>query len=136
MDPDDTKPTAYWDNALGKYVVSVRRDLTPDWYRTIGRCVTSNLSDWQSELNSSETGCPVVFALDSKDPVCHTAGNCPGGMDIYTNAWTPYPSAESPAVHLFFPSMYCELLQLYHRVSSPAAHIHINCVVFVIPSPF
>ena len=103
---DDTKPTAYWDNKLKKYVISVRRDLAPDWFRTIGRCVTSNLSDWESELNINASGCPVVFAPDSKDPVCHTSTDCPGAIDIYTNAWTPYPSPEAPAVHFFFPSMY------------------------------
>eukprot|EP00756_Hemistasia_phaeocysticola_P062883 Hpha_TRINITY_DN6343_c0_g1::TRINITY_DN6343_c0_g1_i2::g.145445::m.145445 len=92
---DDTKPTAYWDNALGKYVISVRRDVSPGYVRTIGRCVTGNLSDWQQEANSS--GCPVVFRPDAADPP---------GMDVYTNAWTPYPSPGSPAVHLFFPSMY------------------------------
>ena len=27
-------------------------------------------------------------------------------IDVYTNSWTPYPSISSPAVHLFFPSMF------------------------------
>ena len=129
---DDTKPTAYWDSHLQKYVISVRRDLDPDWFRTIGRCVSANLSDWQSELAPGASGCPVVFSLDELDPICHNKTDCTGGaplarsretqhaqayepslharraagMDIYTNAWTPYPSAESPSVHLFFPSMY------------------------------
>ena len=111
---DDTKPTAYWDTELQKYVISVRRDISvgkDNWYRTIGRCVTSNLSDWESE--SGEDGCPVVFELDDKDPVCHSSADCPGGLDIYTNAWTPYPSPEAPVVHLFFPSMY------YHFGTTP-----------------
>ena len=94
---DDTKPTAYWDDNLAKYVISVRRDLAPNWFRTIGRCETANLSDWQSEVSSNETGCPVVFSPDAKDPP---------NVDAYTNAWTPYPSPEHPVVHLFFPSMY------------------------------
>jgi hypothetical protein len=104
--PDDTKPTAYWDSKRQKYVISVRRDLQPDWYRTIGRCVTTNLSDWQSELGVNKTGCPVVFELDENDPTCHNRTNCTGGMDIYTNAWTPYPNDLNPVVHFFFPSMY------------------------------
>ena len=30
----------------------------------------------------------------------------PPKLDVYTNAHLPYPSSESPAVHLFFPSMF------------------------------
>ncbi len=93
---DDTKPTAHWDGTLEKYVISVRRDIAPHWFRTIGRCETTNLSDWQSEV-VNETGCPVVFSPDDKDPP---------NVDCYTNAWTPYPSPEHPVVHLYFPSMY------------------------------
>ena len=93
--PDDTKPTAYYDPALGKYVVSVRRDLPP-FARTIGRCVTANISDWQEEV-PGHGGCAVVFGVDEKDPQ---------PLDVYTNAWTPYPSIEAPLLHLFFPSMY------------------------------
>ena len=88
---DDTKPTAYWDPTLGKYVIYVRRDVGS---RCIGRCITTNISDWQE---SSPGGCPVVFCADSEDPE---------GDDIYTNAYTPYPSIENPAIHLFFPSFY------------------------------
>ena len=99
---DDTKPTAYWDHSLQKYVISVRRDLAgaagaPNCIRTIGRCVTTNLSNWQSEIKPNATGCPVVFQNDAHDPI---------SIDLYTNAWTPYPSDEKPSIHLFFPSMY------------------------------
>ena len=75
---DDTKPTAHFDPKLGKYVVYVRRDCCPDgpkcadgdslclgrrhYHETrggqgtgaadryIGRCVTSNISDWQQNV--------------------------------------------------------------------------------------
>ena len=85
-DSDDTKPTAQFDPRLQKYVVYVRRDLPPGWKRTIGRCVTSNLSDWESGLPKGEH-CPVVFAPDDEDPPLSE----PLGMDLYTNAYTPYP---------------------------------------------
>ena len=76
---DDTKPTAYWDPQLKKYVVSVRRDCSKTggckWVngsavdalatRYVGRCVTSTLSNWQEE---SPGGCPVVFGPDTTDP--------------------------------------------------------------------
>lgn len=90
---DDTKPTGYFDPKLGKYVISVRRDLDG---RKIGRCVTDDFTRWESEVPGGE-GCPVVLSTDESDP---------GGLDIYTNAWTPYPSIDSPVVHLFFPSYY------------------------------
>ena len=92
---DDTKPTGYYDPAVGKYVISVRRDLPP-FDRTIGRCVTSNISDWQAAV-PGHAGCDVVFRVDERDPQ---------PLDVYTNAWTPYPSIDAPLVHLFFPSMY------------------------------
>ena len=116
MEEDDTKPTAYFDPALGKYVVSVRRDCTWDsktfpcqWIpghnpggkvrplqtRYVGRCETSNLSNWQEAYHGG--GCPVVFGPDEHDPA---------EVDVYTNAWTPYPSIDNAAVHLFFPSFY------------------------------
>ena len=82
---DDTKPTAYWDSKLNKYVVSVRRDIVvgkDGWFRTIGRCESANLSDWQSELKPGDAGCPVVFELDQKDPVCHDSVDCPGGAFV------------------------------------------------------
>ena len=94
---DDTKPTGYFDPKLGKYVISVRRDVSDEFgVRKIGRCVTSDLTKWESEVPGGD-GCPVVFSPDKQDP---------GNLDIYTNAWTPYPSVDSPAVHLFFPSYY------------------------------
>eukprot|EP01045_Picozoa_sp_COSAG04_P008650 COSAG04_NODE_484_length_13555_cov_20.476219_1_plen_177_part_00 len=39
----------------------------------------------------------MVFGADGRDPP---------KLDVYTNAHLPYPSAESPAVHLFFPSIF------------------------------
>ena len=36
------------------------------------------------------------------------AAPCP--PQVYTNAWTPYPSIEAPVVHLFFPSFYYHFL--------------------------
>ena len=103
---DDTKPTARWDAALQKYVVFVRRDdgnETSGRYRQIGRCVTSNISNWQQ---ASPGGCDDVFGTDAHDPP---------QVDVYTNAWTPYPGLgdevfyggeAQPQLHLFFPSMY------------------------------
>eukprot|EP00040_Diaphanoeca_grandis_P030387 m.179576 g.179576 ORF g.179576 m.179576 type:complete len:633 (-) comp31981_c0_seq2:690-2588(-) len=90
---DDTKPTALWDPTMEKYVIMVRRDL-PGSGRNIGRCITNNISDWQQ---ASPGGCPTVFGPDELDPSM---------VDVYTNAWTPYPSIDSPVVHLFFPSFY------------------------------
>ena len=107
---DDTKPTARWDGRLGKYVVMVRRDCgggcvrldgspvrpRPGAVRYVGRCETSNLSDWQSEVPGGG-GCPVVFGPDAQDPA---------DVDVYTNAWTPVPSVADPIVHVMFPSFY------------------------------
>ena len=95
---DDTKPTANWDPRLGKYVVMVRRDLPGARTRFTGRCVTSNLSHWQQELPPLAKGCDVVFGPDDRDPATT--------VDVYTNAWTPYPSMAAPVVHLQFPSFY------------------------------
>ena len=62
------------------------------------RCETTNFSNWQQEVPATASGCPVVFCADATDPA---------GVDVYTNAWTPYPSITAPdAVHLFFPSFY------------------------------
>ena len=97
---DDTKPTAYYDPSTKKYAIVVRRDLdapsnkSSDVVRYIGRCDTTNLSDWQE---STPDGCPAIFGVDDVDP---------DHVDIYTNAWTPYPSIEDPTVHLYFPSYY------------------------------
>ena len=97
---DDTKPTAYYDPSTKKYAIVVRRDLdapsnkSSDVVRYIGRCDTTNLSDWQE---STPDGCPAIFGVDDVDP---------DHVDIYTNAWTPYPSIEDPSVHLYFPSYY------------------------------
>ena len=54
-------------------------------------------SDWQAELPSIAQGCPVVFGPDALDPLT---------VDVYTNAWTPYPSMAAPVTHLQFPSFY------------------------------
>lgn len=67
---DDTKPTAYYDYQLGKYVVSVRRDVAVPGkdrsvVRQVGRCVTDNISFWQSETFNN-TGCEIVFGLDDE----------------------------------------------------------------------
>lgn len=99
---DDTKPVAYYDPSTKQYTIVVRRDLAPpagksgDVVRYIGRCDTDDLTDW--EKNYNETGCPPIFGVDEKDP---------DHVDIYTSAWTPYPSIDDPnVVHLYFPSMY------------------------------
>jgi len=105
---DDTQPTAYWDADLRKYVVYVRRNIgahDAGHRRHLGRCITANLSDWQADASQQSCdgtgpepcGCEVVFGADERDPP---------KLDVYTNAHTPYPSSESPAVHLFFPSMF------------------------------
>lgn len=104
-DMDDTKPTAFYDPKLKKYVVYVRRDLA-GFNRAIGRCVTSDLSNWTKEEPGQH--CPAVYQCDDKDPGAL--------LDLYTNAYTPYPSIEKPAVHLFFPSMY------YHFQGNPYGH--------------
>ncbi len=97
---DDTQPTAQWDSALGKYVIYVRRNIgahDSGSRRHVGRCITANLSDWESEVVPAGSGCPVVFGADKRDPP---------NLDIYTSAHLPYPSADQPAAHLFFPSVY------------------------------
>jgi hypothetical protein len=91
---DDTKPTGAWDPRLRKYVIYVRRDVGG---RHIGRCVTSDFTNWESE---SPQGCPIVFGADSHDKAADST------MDVYTNSWTPYPSITTPVVHLFFPSIF------------------------------
>ena len=100
--------TAYWDPTLKKYVIAVRRDFGG---RKIGRCQTDNFSDWQKELTPATLqggGCPVVFAADE------WAGEYDDDKtDVYTNAWTPYPSIDNPTVHLYFPSFY------YHFNEAP-----------------
>ena len=89
---DDTKPTGNWDPTLQRYVIYVRRDVGG---RHIGRCVTDDFTNWEKEAPS---GCDVVFGADAQDPP---------KLDVYTNAWTPYPSIDHPGrVHLFFPSMF------------------------------
>ena len=60
---DDTKPTGYFDPALGKYVISVRRDVGG---RKIGRCVTSDFTRWESEVPGG-SGCPVVLGSSSAE---------------------------------------------------------------------
>lgn len=76
----------------------------PDTLRFVGRCLTDNISDWQKFAplpDNSSGGCDIVYGADATDP---------SNLDIYTNAWTPYPSAAAPAVHLLFPSMYAHRL--------------------------
>jgi hypothetical protein len=98
---DDTKPTAYYDPSLKKYVVVNRRDVKVDGksgsvVRQVGRCVTDDITNWQKEVKGGG-GCDIVFGPDALDPDL---------LDVYTNAYTPYPSIEQPAVHLLFPSFY------------------------------
>ena len=96
---DDTKPTGNWDPILRKYVIydRTRINVRGDVQRSIGRCETDNFTHWEKETPGGAGPCPTVFSVDLVDPTL---------LDVYTNAWTPYPSIESPAVHLFFPSMY------------------------------
>lgn len=100
---DDTKPTAYYDPSIKKYVISVRRDLphpkgrASTVVRHVGRCETTDLTDWLQSDAPRTTGCPAIFGPDEKEP---------DHFDMYTNAWTPYPSMEAPTAHFFFPSMY------------------------------
>ena len=93
---DDTQPTAMWDATIGKYVVFVRINIgghDAGNRRHVGRCITANLSDWESE----KVGCEVVFAADETDPP---------NLDVYTSVHVAYPSVLHPTTHLFFPSMY------------------------------
>lgn len=101
---DDTQPTGQWDASIGKYVIFMRRNIgahDSGHRRHIGRCVTSNLSDWEQGVEAGAGGCPVVFGPDGKDPP---------NLDVYTSAHVAYPSAEHPSVHLFFPSMFSHFL--------------------------
>lgn len=95
---DDTKPTAHYDTSLQKYVIYNRRRHDGEkksggkYLRGIGRCVTSDLCTWESDGRP----CEEVWSLAEE-------GSNP---DVYTNAHLPYPDAENPSVHLFFPSVY------------------------------
>lgn len=120
---DDTQPTAYWDAGLRKYVVYVRRNIgahDAGHRRHLGRCITTNISDWQADSTQQTCdgagpepcGCEVVFGADEHDPPM---------LDVYTNAHLPYPSAESPAVHLFFPSMFSHFSGTDVHVGPPDA---------------
>eukprot|EP01043_Picozoa_sp_COSAG02_P043785 COSAG02_NODE_3846_length_6153_cov_1.953089_5_plen_436_part_00 len=97
---DDTQDTGWFDPVIGKYVIYVRRDLpivgrncsgkyNPDinTCRLIGRCETTDLSDWEQ---GNPGGCPAVFGPDSEDPP---------GIDLYTSGFVPYEG-----VQLFFPA--------------------------------
>jgi hypothetical protein len=98
---DDTQDSGWFDPAIGKYVIYVRRDLDiagrncsnkfmsgPNTCRLIGRCETSDLNDW--EQGNKQGGCPTVFGPDAEDPV---------GIDLYTSGFAPYEG-----VQLFFPA--------------------------------
>jgi len=65
---DDTKPTAYYDPSTKKYAIVLRRDLG-DVVRYIGRCDTTNLSNWQE---SSPAGCPNIFGVDDEGTPIHS----------------------------------------------------------------
>ena len=98
---DDTMDTGWFDPAIGKYIVYVRRDLPIegrncsaryDWggrntCRLIGRCETTNLTDWEQ---GNPAGCPPVFGPDADDPM---------GIDLYTSGFAPYEG-----VQLYFPA--------------------------------
>jgi hypothetical protein len=58
--------------------------------------VTDDITDWQKEVKG-KGGCDIVFGPDAIDPDL---------LDVYTNAFTPYPSIEQPSAHFFFPSFY------------------------------
>eukprot|EP01048_Picozoa_sp_COSAG05_P010526 COSAG05_NODE_932_length_6542_cov_8.110818_3_plen_726_part_00 len=90
----DTQQTGHWDPVLAKYVVFVRGHQPGPAERTVLRCVTSDLTDWTSEYNS--TVCPTVLAPDSLEHA---------GTDYYTSGATPYgPVADGLVV--FFPTPY------------------------------
>jgi hypothetical protein len=95
---DDTQDSGWFDPAVGKYVIYVRRDLeiagrncskfmSGGTCRLIGRCETTSLSDWEQ---GNRDGCPAVFGPDAEDP---------DGIDLYTNGFAPYEG-----VQLFFPA--------------------------------
>jgi hypothetical protein len=86
---DDTKPTGAWDPRLRKYVIFVRRDVAEG--RCIGRCETTDFANWELEAPG---GCPTVFCADADDPAA---------LDVYTNAWTPYPNSETSCRSTAFP---------------------------------
>jgi hypothetical protein len=67
----DSQQTGWWDATLGKYVIYVRNDgydmKDNDGPRYIGRCVTSNLSNWYEDAPPAKTGCvPTEVALAIK----------------------------------------------------------------------
>ena len=97
---DDTQDSGWFDPAVGKYVIYVRRDLDipgrtcsdkfmsgPNTCRLIGRCETTSLTDWEQ---GNRDGCPAVFGPDAEDPA---------GIDLYTSGFAPYEG-----VQLFFPA--------------------------------
>ena len=100
---DDTMDVGYWDHALQRYVVYVRRNVQvpgkapprpgpggDSVRRQIGRCETDDLSDWEKFAPSS--GCECVFGPDMHDP---------DDVDVYTSSWTRYAGIE-----WFFPTFY------------------------------
>ena len=96
-----TQDSGWFDPAIGKYVVYVRRDLpipgrncsakygsAANTCRLIGRCETSDLLHWEQ---GNPGGCPAVFGPDAEDPE---------GVDLYTSGFAPYEG-----VQLFFPAV-------------------------------
>jgi hypothetical protein len=121
---DDTQPTAFYDYTLGKYVIYVRRNIgahDSGHRRHIGRCLTANLSDWQSDAARQTCngngplpcGCEVVFGPDESDPP---------NLDVYTSAHLGYPAGENPTVHLFFPSMFSHFAGTDKHTGPPNGH--------------
>ena len=97
---DDTMDTGWFDPALEKYVIYVRRDLgiagrncsskyesAKNTCRLVGRCETTDLFDWEE---GNPEGCPAAFGPDAEDPM---------GIDLYTSGFAPYEG-----VQLFFPA--------------------------------
>ena len=110
----DTQNVAYWQEDIGKYVLYIRIDLPQSqspqsnfscpgsfWdpgksIRRVGRCVTTNFSDWEGCAPSVEH---QVFAFDDGDPSC---------FDIYTSAASRYEG-----LTLLFPAVFSHMVFQY-----------------------
>jgi hypothetical protein len=89
--------------------------------------VTDDFTVWEKEV-AGGNGCPVVMQVDSTDP---------DDLDIYTNAWTPYPSVTDHAVNLFFPSMCVTRVRialLARHKRAPCLHHSFPCKVGIRPT--
>ena len=103
----DSQQTGWWDSTLEKYVIYVRNDgfdvTHQNGPRYIGRCVTSNLSNWYENAPPPKPGCvptavtpcqycPSVFGPDDLDPT-----------QLYTSGATPLGNT---SITIFFPTAY------------------------------